>query len=228
MDSQHQQKTQGSSRTSSSASAELSDLTDWLTDLMAAVKVTNPIARRDPDRAIQVMAEACLKFPLDLILTTVEGIKADPDAVWPSAGTMIGLLYDKQRLRAEAKASQPVPVARRVEHKPIPVHRQMAALLRSPGGQYALRNGYGPQLIRDARAGKVDALGADQDWYKRPKLAGNAEMVALVHELEAGTCSLAPDVKGTFKIAIASLGRARITANDRLKEIYLDRQSDML
>lgn len=73
----------------------LLELQNAMAKLMSTVRVTNPIARTDPDTAISEMVRVCLKFPRGSIQTVIRDLQADPDAAWPTAGAMVAMLRDK-------------------------------------------------------------------------------------------------------------------------------------
>jgi len=135
--------------------AKLEELTEWLTELMATVKVTNPIARKDPETAIAAMAEVTVKFQPGLIESTIDEMKIDPEAVWPTAGEMISLLSEKQRERDQARGQQ-----RRAAQKLSPPE-----IMRTQAGRLSLKKGYPHQFLMDVMEGRVTPADATSELY---------------------------------------------------------------
>ncbi len=200
----------------------------------------------------------------------MDGLKSDPQAVWPTTGEMVELLSRKIRIRdgarnqrhdlyanvfgmnyaelmrtnlgrAAMKAGKPNEFLQRVmagdyseqelrSAKAYVSAKQVDEAMRSPAGQHALGAGYGPSFMHDLIKGfttvvdgkklKFDAKVGERDWYKTARSAALKERLVLAAQLRADDCSIAPDVKGSQAMMLASLGESVVEKNQQLVERF--------
>lgn len=105
----------------SSATASFESLVQTLRGFMSSVKVTNPIARQDPDTAIAEMAAACLNFPPWAIQAAVEDFKTDLESCWPTVGAMTAAITSKLRERRRS-AGGTMPTNARPHAANVPIN----------------------------------------------------------------------------------------------------------
>ncbi len=193
----------------SSDTSSLESLIELLRGLMASVKITNAMAKQDPETAVISMARVCLKFPLGLIQTIVDRLMQDPFSTWPTAGEMVAML------QAEATKDKP----KTKPNAEVPHSRRYEAALRSPQGQRAMERGYGPTFASHVCSRKITLLDADDPAYIRERLAALKERRVMTNQLKQG--QLDQTMSPAWRDRLVSLGEAMERKNqDLIKQYY--------
>lgn len=167
----------------SSNSTTLESLIKLFQGLITAVKIKNAAARKDPETAVVTMAEVCLKFPPDLIKVTVDGLKTDAEASWPTTGEMVDILQRKIRLRKQAKLGKKKTEQKQQAFRPTV---KFVEIMKSPAGQRALGAGYAMSLAMDVMDGIVTLQGTDDLVYHAKRRKHLKERDQVLAELKAG------------------------------------------
>lgn len=195
------------SQQGSNATENLAQLMDWLQDLMVSVKVSNPIARRDPDTAITVMAERLLKYPPNVVRAELEKWPLRNDATWPTVGELVGqidhVIGMARKNREAARKS-----AEERHHQDIVTSAFQRRVLESDLGQQALGEGWGASLLHDLRERTIQ-------WPKDVTLEYMQRRRRATGEVR-GYAAKDPEGKSGFDRALISLARTMIANNDDL------------
>lgn len=213
MESLPQSSSHRNSQSKSNETADLQTLTGWLKGLMATVKVTNVIARKDPDTAIKAMAEVCLKFPPDLIKATVDGLKIDPDAVWPTAGEMVDMLKRKVRVRDGVRTQH-----RMLENIDGLNYQQL--LRGTTQGRKALADGKPHSFLQDVIDGKIPTASLNFD---RSISKNQQPTTAQVAKSPAGQKALE---NGYFPSLMIDIEEGNVTLEGALDRRYIERRAN--
>ena len=166
--------------------------------MLATVRVTNPIARNDPEAAIDALAQAIEHLPIDLIETTVKEIQSDPNAIWPTSGHIIDTVQRKIRIR-EAKEQRRKPTPSSEEFK----RRRADRAMRSDVGQYAIGLGIGATYQLDIEQGKLAPDEPLTDGYIDRARRAKRERIALSERIKDGVDY--PDIPGHVRASLVSL-----------------------
>ncbi len=218
---------QANSQTNSSrnSSKSVDGLMSSLRKLMASVKVTNPVARQDPDLAVREMAKTIHdKFQPGLIRKVISDLQGDPDAKWPTTGEMLGLCYDVQRHITDSKRPN-APSGRTLIGRPSKITEE--TFMRSEAGQIAVRLGYARSYWIKFQKGTATLdqglLLGFQNAMRDHAVKRREVLAELITEREKGL----PSTTGGLRDTLIKVGERLQREDDELRRKYLAHTMDV-